>query len=248
VTQWETLPSEQRGELAGYAVGKHGADILVPGALAKVASKSVKSAQELVAICKNLQIVQEILVLETAAEIGSGAKIAEVLEVGQRTAFLAEELGFTARETRQLKQAGVLETTVAKRYDHLSLSMQESIALYKRAQDTLKPHVKKPMPEIKIRELIHETGLPTFSKPKGIPENYRVRITDRGAGMEYIHPINAHLSVRVMPGKPHSPHLHQQRPYVIQMKDGKAFDKHSNLVPHESPEAHIPVNEFIYRE
>jgi len=32
------------------------------------------------------------------------------------------------------------------------------------------------------------------------------------------------------------------------MKDGKAFDKYGNLIPHESPEAHIPVNEFIYRE
>jgi hypothetical protein len=45
VTQWDTLPSDQRGELAGYAVGKHGADILAPGALAKVASKSLKTAQ-----------------------------------------------------------------------------------------------------------------------------------------------------------------------------------------------------------
>lgn len=108
--------------------------------------------------------------------------------------------------------------------------------------------VKQPMPEIKIRELIHETGIPTFSKPKGIPENYIVRITDKGAGMEYVHPTNAHLSVRVMPGKPHSSHPHQQQPYVVQMKDGKAFDRHGNLVPHESPTAHIPVKEFIYRE
>ncbi|MDE3046686.1 MAG: hypothetical protein KGJ02_08635 [Verrucomicrobiota bacterium] len=66
--------------------------------------------------------------------------------------------------------------------------------------------------------------------------------------MEYVHPTNTHLSVRVMPGKPHSPHPHQQKPYVIQMKSGQAVDKHGNLVPKESPEAHIPLDEFIYRD
>ena len=43
--------------------------------------------------------------------------------------------------------------------------------------------------------------------------------------MEYVHPTNNHLRVRVMPGKPHSPFPHQQKPYVVQMKEGKALDK-----------------------
>lgn len=247
VTQWDTLPSHERGELAGYAVGKLGSDVLVPGALVKVASKSTKGAQQLATACKNLQIAQETLLLETAAGIGNSAKIGELIKTGQTTTHLAEELGFLPKEMGQLKQTGVLESAVAKRYDHLSLSMQESLALHKKAQEVLKPYAKKNMPEIRVRELIHETGFPTFSKPKGVPENYLVRITEKGAGMEYVHPTNTHLSVRVMPGKPHSPYLHQQKPYVIQMKDGKAFDKHGHLVLHESPEAHIPVNEFIYR-
>lgn len=127
-------------------------------------------------------------------------------------------------------------------------SVQESIALHKRARGTLKPYVKKPMPEDQVRMYIHQTGISTFPRPKGIPENYIVRITERGAGMEYVHPTNTHLSVRVMPGKSHSPYPHQQQPYVVQMKDGKAFDKHGNLVPHEALEAHIPINEFVYRE
>ena len=244
-THWDTLSSEKRGELAGYALGKHGADILMPGALAKVASKSVKSAQELAAICKNLQIAQETLVLETAAGIGNSAKIAEVVEIGQKTTLLAEELGFSAKEMGKLKQAGQLEATIVKNYEHLSPSMRESMVLHKRAQNALKPYVKTPIPETKVRELIHGAGLPTFSKPKGIPENYVIRITDRGAGMEYVHPTNTHLSVRVMPGKSHSPHPHQQKPYVVQMKDGKAFDKHGNLVLHESPEAHEPIPEIL---
>lgn len=228
VTEWDTLPYEKRGQLIAYAVGKHGTDLLAPGAIAKLAAKSTKSAQELAAVCKNLQRAQETLVLETVAEIGNGAKIAEVMEAGQRTSFLAEELGFTARETGQLKQAGILEPTIAKRYDHLSLSMQESIAFHKKARDALKPYAKKPMPEIKVRELIHETGMQTFPRPKGVPEDFLVMVADKGAGMEYVHPTNTHIRVRVMPGKPHSPNPCQQKPYVIQKTDGGALDNGSS--------------------
>ncbi len=66
--------------------------------------------------------------------------------------------------------------------------------------------------------------------------------------MEYVHPTDPHIRIRVMPGKPHSPLPHQQKPYVIQQKSGKAFDKHGNLVVKDSPEAHIAFSEFIYRK
>ena len=51
-----------------------------------------------------------------------------------------------------------------------------------------------------------------------------------------------------MPGVPHSPNPCQQKPYVIQMKSGKALNKNGNPVLTESAEAHIPFDEFIYRE
>jgi hypothetical protein len=35
------------------------------------------------------------------------------------------------------------------------------------------------MPEAQVRELIHQTGIPTFPKPKGISENFRVKISNR---------------------------------------------------------------------
>jgi hypothetical protein len=246
-THWDTLSSDKRGELAGYALGKHGADILLPGALVKVASKSVQSAQELAAICKNLQIAQETFVLETAAGIGNSAKIAEVVEIGQKTAFLAEELGFSAKEMGKLKEAGKLETTLVKNYEHLSPSMRESIVLHKRAQDALKPYVKTPMPETKVRELIHANGITTFPRPKGIPENYIVTVSDKGAGIKYIHPQNEHTFVRVMPGKPHSPFPYQQKPYINQRVNGKSLDKAGKVIPNDAPEAHIPLEKFVYR-
>jgi hypothetical protein len=66
--------------------------------------------------------------------------------------------------------------------------------------------------------------------------------------MEYIHPTNKNFSVRIMPGKPHSPNPFQQQPYIIQTIGKKALDKNGNLVSPKSPEAHISLNEFIYRE
>lgn len=248
VTEWDTLPSDKRGELAGYAFGKHGADIAAPGAVAKIASKNAKSARELAAVLKNLQKAEGTLVLETTAGVGNTVKVGEIISNGRNTALLGDELGFTAKEMGQLKQAGKLETTIAKNYENLSLPMKESAALYKEAQSALKQYAKKPMPEFKVRELIHENGIPTFPTPKGIPENYIVMVSDRGAGMEYVHPTNTHIRVRVMPGKPHSPNPSQQKPYVIQQKNGKAFDRHGNLIQPENPEAHIPLEEFIYRE
>ena len=73
-------------------------------------------------------------------------------------------------------------------------------------------------------------------------------ITDKGAGMEYAHPTNPHIRIRVMPGKLHSPNPSQQKPYVTQMKDGQALDKLGNNVNKKAPEAHIPFDEFIYKD
>ncbi len=103
------------------------------------------------------------------------------------------------------------------------------------------------MSELKIRALIQEAGIPTFPRPKGIPDNFVVQITDKGAGIKYIHPTNTHISVRLMPGKPHSPHPYQQNPYVIQRNSGKAYDQLGNLVLKNAPEARIPIKDFQFR-
>jgi hypothetical protein len=71
---------------------------------------------------------------------------------------------------------------------------------------------------------------------------------DKGAGMEYVHPTNPHIRVRVMPGKPHSSNPCQQKPYVIQKTDRGALDKTGKYISSDAPEAHIPIEEFIYRE
>ncbi len=247
VIEWDNLSSDTRGELAGYALGKHGADIVIPGGMAKIASNSIKNAQKLISVCKKMGMAESTLILETAAEIGNGAKIAEVVEVGRKTSFLAEELGISAPEIGQLKQAGKLETAIAQKCEHLSLPKQESIRLFEEAGNKLKPHQGVYMPEPQARELIHATGIPTFPRPAGIPGNYRVKLSDKPGGIKYVHPTDEGTYIRIMPGKAHSPFSLQREPYVNQRVHGKSIDKHGNIVPNDSPEAHIPLQEFIYR-
>ena len=143
-----------------------------------------------------------------------------------------------------------LEATIVTGIDSIARNpaMLESFVLHKKAKEFLKPYIKKHMPEFKVRELIHETGFPTFPRPKGIPENFLVRITENGIGMEYFHPTNSHFGVRVMPGKLHSPNLCQQKPYVIQKTDRGALDKTGAFVSADASEAHIPLDEFIYKD
>jgi hypothetical protein len=245
-TEWETLSSEKRGELAGYAVGKLGTDLLTPGAITKIAGKSATAAKELAAICNKLQLAKDTLVLETAAGIGDAAKIAEVIESGRKTVAMGEELGFTAREMGALKETGKLESTINRARDNLSPEMKESLDKFKKAEEFLKPR-KEYMLESQAKELIEQTGVKTFPRPNGIPENYRVKLSNNGAGIKYVHPTDTGTYVRVMPGKPHSPYPYQQKPYVNLRKNGNSLDKNGNIVEHNSIEAHIPYDEFIYQ-
>jgi len=248
VKEWNTLPSSVRGELAGYAFGKYGADIVIPGALAKAVSRGLKGAQKVSAVYRGLQTAEQTLLLESVATLESGAKIAEVIEVSKNTIILGEELGLSTREMGQLKQAGQLEAVVATTCERIAqdAAMLESFELFKRAQAFLAPYGTGFMSEVECRELIHQAGIRTFPRPEGIPENFRIELSGKGAGMIYVHPEHTHTSIRVMPGKPHSPLPHQQKPYIIYMKNGSAVDIFGNMVNKKSPEAHIPLNEFIY--
>ncbi|MBS0621879.1 MAG: hypothetical protein JSR80_02840 [Verrucomicrobia bacterium] len=177
-------------------------------------------------------------------------KITAFLREGERAVALGEQLGFTRKEITHLKSTGELEKTVAGTFEKV-VSDPASHASYeriKRAEVFLESHSKQFRPETQVRELIHQTGMPTFPRPVGIPENFRVKISQRGGGMRYVHPKDEGTSIRIMPGKPHSPFPHQREPYVIQLKNGQAIDKYGNRVSPKSPDAHIPINEFKYRE
>ena len=51
-----------------------------------------------------------------------------------------------------------------------------------------------------------------------------------------------------MPGNPKSPNPIQQKPYVIQRKGDKAYNKKGSLIEKNSIEAHIPLDEFKFQQ
>ena len=194
----------------------------------------------------------DIGILPPPGSFSRGAKIANfrrVIQAGHNNMALAQEFGFSGHDIIQMKKTGILDRTVAVTFENIAQdkTMFDSMVKSKVSENFLKPYRGKYLPEIKVKQLIRKTGIRTFPRPQGIPENYRIKVSNDGAGINYVHPKNNHLSVRVMPGKPYSQYTHQCNPYVIQMKEGKAFDKFGNLVNHKSPEAHIPINEFVYR-
>lgn len=101
VNEWDTLPSDRRGELVGFVFGKYGTDILAPAALLKAVSKGVRGAQELNAAYRGLKTAEQTFFLESAAGLESGAKIAEIVQLekrisewlGEGTKFIRNEAG-----------------------------------------------------------------------------------------------------------------------------------------------------------
>jgi hypothetical protein len=81
-----------------------------------------------------------------------------------------------------------------------------------------------------------------------IPGHWIERPTDWGDGTKYVNPDKPHDTVRIMPGKPNIPHAAQRRPYVKRMKEGRALDVVGKAVYPRSREAHIPLDEFEFRE
>lgn len=172
------------------------------------------------------------------------SKLRKAVEAGKETTVIAEELGFTANEITQLEKAGKLEKAVAD-----GMAEQKILESYKTCKDAetfLRPYQGKYIPEARARELIHQAGLKTYPRPKGVPDKFRVRISNNGGGMLYVHPENQHISIRVMPGKPHSPNPYQRKPYVIHRKHGRTLNKIGEIVDGASVEAHIPLEEFIF--
>lgn len=178
------------------------------------------------------------------------SKFREIIAAGKETAVLAEELGFTAKQIAELEKTGRLEKSVTNALDKIYSNKVklESVQRHQYAREYLEPFSGKYLPEMQVRKLIHEAGIQTFPKPKGIPDNYRVKLSNNGAGMKYVHPENEHTYIRVMPGKPHSLNPNQQNPYVNHRINGQSIDKFGRRVANDSPEAHIPIEEFVYRK
>ena len=234
--EWNGLTAREQGERSGYIFGKYGADILIPGATAKVLSKGIEGAKDLIVVAKNLQTAEQTFALEALAASASRAGVLEDFPVlfknGERIEGGVKDIVVQSRHEQTLRELG----------------LWDSFQKYQKAEAFLEQFRGQYLPESQVRELIHQTGIPTFPRPQGIPENYRVKLSKDGAGMKFVHPNEEVTYIRIMPGKPHSPNILQREPYVVQVVHGKSLDNFGNIVTGNAPEAHVPINKFIYRE
>ncbi|KKK69420.1 hypothetical protein LCGC14_2934200, partial [marine sediment metagenome] len=76
----------------------------------------------------------------------------------------------------------------------------ETIRKIKAGEAFLKPYKGQYMPENAVRKILHQAEFKTFARPKGIPENFKVKLSNKGGGMKYINPKNEADHIRVMPG------------------------------------------------
>jgi RHS repeat-associated protein len=90
--------------------------------------------------------------------------------------------------------------------------------------------------------------LGTRVRPEGLPTNWRISPTEGEGGTHYYNPQKPNESVRVMPGNPNSPFPNSQKPYVRQTdSSGSYLDANGNRGNPNSPETHIPLEEFHFR-
>lgn len=145
-------------------------------------------------------------------------------------------------EKLSTKEASVVKEAAVKWEEkHL-----EAIKKFKNGEKILKNY-KGYYSENEARKILHQAGFETFSRPKGIPDDFRITFSNKGGGMKYVHPERTDEYIRVMPGRPYSPNPWQQKPYVKhQIKGGKVLDKYGNIVAEEAQESHIPLDEFNY--
>jgi len=105
--------------------------------------------------------------------------------------------------------------------------------------------------DYQVRKILHQAEFKTFRRPKGVPRDAVVKISEKSGGMLYIKPGTTDkqcILVRVMPGNPKSPNPSQRKPYVVQRRGDKAVLGGDKLVNHKSLEAHVPLSEFQFKE
>lgn len=149
-------------------------------------------------------------------------------------------------ETMTLMEKGQTLKSVSSQWKNKVSKELENIKTRPLASDKeiYKKYKGQVLNETQVRKILHEAGYDTFQRPKSIPENFKVSISEKNGGMKYTNPDNPHDFFRVMPGDPYSAHAVQQKPYVVRQKDGKYLNKKGKVVEKHSNDSHIPLDEL----
>lgn len=147
------------------------------------------------------------------------------------TAYQREWWGKTAPLIEQLKTTKRLDKELYKAFRNQHLS------------------------EHQIRQVLHQAGIKTYPRPKGIPKNWETTLSKRKGGIKYQQKVigkdgiaEIKTEVRVMPGDPNSKWLSQREPYVVHKSNGQTIDIYGSAVPKDSAPAHIPLKKYNYKK
>lgn len=97
-----------------------------------------------------------------------------------------------------------------------------------------------------MQRVLTQLHIPIFPRPKRVPKDFKIRFSEKGAGIKYIDPKNNHTYIRVIPGASHTEFPAQQKPYIRYVINGKDVDKHRREVLRNSAQEHIKLEEFQY--
>lgn len=247
VTNWDYLESERRGELAGYAVGKYGTDIAIGNGVAKVGSTVAKGISTLKNSTKQAKALSVLSQGKTLALIETAIESPKPIEIIHQAKTLPKNFyGKIAPEALDLIQkSGKME----RLNGFAALVERESFAVTYYGKKMLKPEINVPMPESRARQLLAKYDIHPPSRPKGIPEDFIVTISDNANGICYTRP-DGKFEIRVMAGMPHSLEEAQHKPYVAVSEvvrkgvEPSRYGKLGNEVKSKTAESHIPIEEF----
>lgn len=109
--------------------------------------------------------------------------------------------------------------------------------------------------EHQIRQVLHQAGIKTYPRPKGIPKNWETTLSEKGGGIRYQDKVTGKdgltkikTEVRVMPENPDSKWPSQRNAYVKHQTNGRYLDEYGRVVPQDSPEAHIPLKKYNFNK
>ncbi len=106
---------------------------------------------------------------------------------------------------------------------------------------------------LKPGKLVEEGMSPLRTKlrqDKGIPDSWEFGPAKDADGISFHKPGTFKADeVRIMPGKPTNPYPNSQVPYVTWKRNGQWLDKDGGILPDNMrPEAHIPLDDFKYKD
>lgn len=121
-----------------------------------------------------------------------------------------------------------------------------------RILDLARVREQEPPPPPKPEEVValQKPAEPTptiFERPKGVPKDWKATSTKDGKGIVYEKPGSRGASfVKTQKGTPESSQPGQRYDNVRWTRNGQSLDKNGNIVPKNSQESHIPLEEFKF--